>query len=59
VVYVLEKLGGRKYIYTIIVSLMGFTLVMTGKIDPNSFFRFLEVVGGSYIIGNVVSKFAE
>ena len=54
----LEKVGGRKYLFAILVVVLGFVLVMTGKVDPKDWFGFVEIIGGSYILGNVVSKFS-
>ena len=54
----LEKIGGRKYLFAILVVVLGFVLVMTGRVESKEWFGFVEVVGGSYILGNVVSKFS-
>lgn len=39
-----------------VVVLMAFILVLVGKVIPTDFLSFTEVIGGSYILGNVTSK---
>lgn len=54
----IEKLGGRKFILGMTLVVMGFVLVLTGRITADTFFSFAEVVGGTYVVGNVASKIA-
>jgi hypothetical protein len=54
----LEKLGGRKFVFAILVILLGFVLVLTKVATSDQWMKFVEVVGSSYIIGNVVTKFS-
>lgn len=47
-----------KFLYAILITILGFALTVTGNVPAESFFSFCEVVGASYILGNVVQKFA-
>ena len=55
VVKMIDKLGGRKFIYAILVLVMSFALVVAGKLETQAFLSFAEMVGGIYVIGNVAS----
>lgn len=54
----LEKLGGRKFLFAVLVVVLGFVLVLTAHVGANDWLGFVEIVGGSYILGNVASKFS-
>lgn len=57
-VNMLEELGGRKFLFAILVTVLGFVMVVTQVATSDAWMKFVEVVGGSYILGNVVSKFS-
>lgn len=50
--------GGRKFFYALLVVILAFALVLTDKISADAFLKFVEIIGGSYVVGNVASKFA-
>ena len=54
----LENIGGRKFVFAILALALGFLLVATGKTDADTWFKFAEIVGATYVVGNVVTKFA-
>lgn len=54
----IEKFGGRKFIIAILSLIMLFVLVILEKIESQEFLATLIGVGGTYGIGNVVSKFS-
>ena len=54
----IEKLGGRKYIYTVLLTLLSFVFMLLGKLTPKEFLDFAIVIGGVYTAGNVVGKFS-
>lgn len=53
----INKIGGRKFVYTFLLTLIGFVFVLIGKMTPKEYFDFCIVIGGIYTAGNVVSKF--
>jgi hypothetical protein len=53
VIFVAENLLSRKFIYAILATVMGFVLVMVDKVTADVFLKFLEVIGATYVIGNV------
>jgi hypothetical protein len=54
----IEKLGGRKFVLTVILLVAMFGLAMTGKIAVEMFVNFVEVVSGMYLGANVIAKFS-
>lgn len=52
----LENLGGRKFVFGVILVIMGFVFTLLGKVSVEAFFTFASVVGASYIVGNVATK---
>ena len=52
----LDDVGGRKFIFAIVVIILGFALVITNRVGSDLWFNFVEIVGGTYVVGNVVSK---
>lgn len=54
----IDKLGGRKYLYTLLITLLAFILVLVNKITAKEFMDFAILVGGVYTAGNVASKFS-
>lgn len=52
----IEKLGGRKFIISLLVLIGSFILVLTSKLDVSEFVKQAEIVLGIYGVTNVVSK---
>ena len=46
----------KKFIFALLVIAMGFTLVLLKETTSDVFFKFVEIVGGLYILGNVSDK---
>jgi hypothetical protein len=55
----IEAIGGRKFIFAMMVTILSFVLVLVGKLMVNEYLNFVEVIGGLYVIGNVTSAVAE
>jgi len=55
----IEKLGGRKFIFALLSVLLLFVLVVLGKILPETFVNAIEIIGGTYVIGNIATKITE
>ena len=55
----IEKLGGRKFLYSLLITLLAFILVLMGKIDSESFLKFVIGIGAIYTTGNTISKFSK
>lgn len=53
----MDNLKSTKFIFCILGALMAFVLVMVDKLGANEFITFFNILGGTYITGNVVSKF--
>ncbi|MBC7078224.1 MAG: hypothetical protein H5T92_07970 [Synergistales bacterium] len=53
----LNKLGGRKFLFAVLVVVLAFALVLARLADAEQWMRFVEIVGGAYVLGNVASKF--
>lgn len=54
----MDLLGGRKFIYCLLVVAASFVLVLLGKLTPSDFTSFAQVMGGLYIVGNVANTVA-
>jgi hypothetical protein len=54
----MDPLFSRKFIYALVVVVMGFILTAMGQVSAESFFNFAQLIGGIYVLGNVASKFA-
>ena len=46
----------KKFIFALVAIAMGFTLVLMKETTSDVFFKFVEIVGGLYILGNVSDK---
>ena len=46
----------RKFIFALLLTALGFTLVMVGKVSSEAFLDFAKWVGGIYVVGNVANK---
>lgn len=51
-----ERLLSKKFIFALAVSIMGFVLVLLKETDANTFFKFVELIGGIYVVGNISDK---
>lgn len=54
----MEKLGGRKFIFATLVTILAFILVVLERVTSLQWLQFVIVVGATYVIGNVSSKIA-
>lgn len=52
----MEKLGGRKFVYALLVVVIASYFVIVGKLSTEGWITFVEVIGGLYVIGNLGSK---
>jgi predicted RND superfamily exporter protein len=53
-----SSLISRKFIYAILITILGFLLVVFHQVKPEDWFSFVQVVGGIYVIGNIADKIA-
>ena len=51
----LEAIGGRKFIFGLLLLVAGFIFAILKMVDVHEFFTFAEVIGATYVIGNVGS----
>ena len=51
-----EILVSKKFIFALVVSIMGFVLVVIKETDAETFFKFVELIGGIYVVGNISDK---
>ena len=51
-----ESLLSRKFLFGLLMIIMGFVLVEQGKIEVQFFFTFAEIIGATYVIGNVATS---
>jgi xanthosine utilization system XapX-like protein len=54
----MNELLSRKFIFAIIALIMGFVLVLMKLLPAEGFIAFVGIVGSTYVIGNVASKYA-
>lgn len=54
----MSDLLSRKFIYAILAIILGFILVVLKEVTGDTFLKFVEIVGGLYILGNVSSTVA-
>ena len=52
----MKALLSRKFIFAILVVVMGYILVLLGKVNAQEFFSFAQLIGGIYIVGNIASR---
>jgi hypothetical protein len=50
----IDKLGGRKFMFGMVLLVMNFILVLMDKLTPDAFMVSGAVIGGTYVIGNVL-----
>ena len=51
-----DILLSKKFIFALVAIIMGFVLVLTNRTTSDFFFRFVEIVCGVYVIGNISDK---
>jgi hypothetical protein len=51
-----EILLSKKFIFALVVAIMAFVLVLLDKTTSEFFFKFIEIVGATYLVGNVSDK---
>ncbi len=54
----MEQLGGRKFLYVLLVTSMGFGLVLTKLASSVEWFNFTQAVALLFFAGNVGEKVA-
>ena len=47
---------GRKFIFAILVTILGFILVLTGYVKAVDWQTFVILIGATYVIGNISDK---
>ena len=52
----MENLTSTKFIFCMVSIIMAFALVWVEKIAASEFLTFVNIMGATYIIGNVASK---
>lgn len=57
-VFMIDALGGRKFIFGVLLVLCGLVLVAVNKVTGDSFLNFAMVVGATYVVGNVSATVA-
>lgn len=55
----IDQLGGRKFFLTVLVIVLSFVFVVLKMAQVEEFFKFVMVVGGSYLTANVVDSAVE
>lgn len=55
----MDILGGRKFIFAVLLTILAFVLVFVGKLTADAFIAFAQVIGGIYVVGNVASTVAD
>jgi len=54
-----SPLLSRKFLFSLLLTVLSFVLVLTGKLTSKEWTDFVMVVSGIYASSNVVSKFAK
>lgn len=54
----IDKIGGRKFIMSIIVEILIFVALVLGKIDGQTFMITTGLISGLYGVTNTVAKFS-
>lgn len=54
---VIDMIGGRKFVFAILLTILSFVLVILKIVESAEWLKFMEVVGGTYVLGNVAVKF--
>lgn len=53
----LDPLLSRKFIFALTVVVLGFVLVILGRVQPTDWFNFAQMIGGIYVVGNIADQF--
>lgn len=51
-----EIFASKKFVLVILFAILGTILVIADKTTADVFFKFMELVAGGYLIGNVSDK---
>lgn len=54
-----QTLISKKFIYALLVTILGFILVALHQVKPDDWFSFVQVIGGIYVVGNIAEKVTE
>jgi len=52
----LGKVGGRKFVFGLLIVILGFVLVVSKLAAAQEWITLVEITGGMYVLGNVGSK---
>ncbi len=55
----IKALGGRKFIYALLVTVLGFVLVLVEKVPASDYLTFVGVIGAEYVGANTITKFSK
>jgi hypothetical protein len=55
----MSKLGGRKFVTSIILLVLNFILFYNGRIDSKTWELLTSTIFGLYVAGNVIGKFGK
>lgn len=47
---------GRKFVFAVLVTILGFVLVLAGKVSAGDWQAFVMVISGLFIVGNLGDK---
>ena len=50
--FMIEKLGGRKFIFAILALVLAFVLVLLKVVTAESFLEFVKWIAGIFVVGN-------
>ena len=53
------KFLSRKFIFAILVTVLSFVLLVLERVTSEQWLLFIEVIGATYVIGNVGTKIAD
>jgi hypothetical protein len=52
----IDSFGGRKFIFAILATILGFGLVLSGYLFPADWLDFVKFLLATYVVGNVATK---
>jgi len=55
----LNPLLSRKFLFSLLLTILSFVLVLTGKLTSKEWTDFVMIISGIYATSNVASKFAQ
>lgn len=47
---------GRKFVFAVLVTILGFVLVLAGKVSAENWQNFVILISGIYVVGNIGDK---